>query len=230
MNILIVDDEVQLVKAVSAILKKNNFNTDYALDGEDGLDKALSNIYDVIILDIMLPKMDGYEIIKELRNNRISTPVLMLSAKSQTYDKIYGLNLGADDYLTKPFESAELLARIKALMRRKNEFVGDTLSYGDLKLNRDNCSLTCNGQEISLGKKEFQIIEMLILNGGKALNKERLIEKIWGFDSEAEYNAIEVHVSFLHKKLALLSSSVSIKSLRGIGYILEDNNAKGGQS
>lgn len=119
MNILIVDDEVQLVKAVSAILKKNNFNTDYALDGEDGLDKALSNIYDVIILDIMLPKMDGYEIIKELRNNRISTPVLMLSAKSQTYDKIYGLNLGADDYLTKPFESAELLARIKALMRRK---------------------------------------------------------------------------------------------------------------
>lgn len=106
---------------MSAILKKNNFNTDYALDGEDGLDKALSNIYDVIILDIMLPKMDGYEIIKELRNNRISTPVLMLSAKSQTYDKIYGLNLGADDYLTKPFESAELLARIKALMRRKNE-------------------------------------------------------------------------------------------------------------
>ena len=138
MNILIVDDEVQLVKAVSAILKKNNFNTDCAYDGEDGLDKALSNIYDVIILDIMLPKMDGYEIIKELRNNRISTPVLMLSAKSQTYDKIYGLNLGADDYLTKPFESAELLARIKALLRRKNEFIGDTLSYGDLKLNRDN--------------------------------------------------------------------------------------------
>ncbi|PWM72820.1 MAG: DNA-binding response regulator [Bacillota bacterium] len=230
MKILIVDDEVQLVKAVSAILRKNNYNTDCAYDGEDGLDKALSNIYDVIILDIMLPKRNGYEIIQELRNNRISTPVLMLSAKSQTYDKIYGLNLGADDYLAKPFESEELLARIKALLRRKNEFVGDTLTYGDLSLNRDNCSLLCNGQEISLGKKEFQILEMLILNGGKAINKERLIEKIWGFDTDAEYNAIEVHVSFLRKKLNLLSSAVNIRSLRGIGYILEDNNAKSGQN
>lgn len=229
MKILIVDDEVQLVRALSAILKKNNYNTDCAYDGEDGLDKALSNIYDVIILDIMLPKMNGYEIIRELRNNRISTPVLMLSAKSQTYDKIYGLNLGADDYLAKPFESEELLARIKALLRRKTQFVGDTLVFGDLSLNRDNCSLSCNGQEISLGKKEFQIMEMLILNGGKAINKERLIEKIWGFDSEAEYNAIEVHVSFLRKKLNLLSSCVNIRSLRGIGYILEENNAKGGQ-
>lgn len=229
MKILIVDDEVQLVKALSAILKKNNYNTDCAYDGEDGLDKALSNIYDVIILDIMLPKMNGYEIIRELRNNRISTPVLMLSAKSQTYDKIYGLNLGADDYLAKPFESEELLARIKALLRRKTQFVGDTLVFGDLSLNRDNCSLSCNGQEISLGKKEFQIMEMLILNGGKAINKERLIEKIWGFDSEAEYNAIEVHVSFLRKKLNLLSSRVNIRSLCGIGYILEENNAKGGQ-
>ena len=229
MKILIVDDEVQLVKALSAILKKNNYNTDCAYDGEDGLDKALSNIYDVIILDIMLPKMNGYEIIRELRNNRISTPVLMLSAKSQTYDKIYGLNLGADDYLAKLFESEELLARIKALLRRKTQFVGDTLVFGDLSLNRDNCSLSCNGQEISLGKKEFQIMEMLILNGGKAINKERLIEKIWGFDSEAEYNAIEVHVSFLRKKLNLLSSRVNIRSLRGIGYILEENNAKGGQ-
>ena len=229
MKILIVDDEVQLVKALSAILKKNNYNTDCAYDGEDGLDKALSNIYDVNILDIMLPKMNGYEIIRELRNNRISTPVLMLSAKSQTYDKIYGLNLGADDYLAKPFESEELLARIKALLRRKTQFVGDTLVFGDLSLNRDNCSLSCNGQEISLGKKEFQIMEMLILNGGKAINKERLIEKIWGFDSEAEYNAIEVHVSFLRKKLNLLSSRVNIRSLRGIGYILEENNAKGGQ-
>lgn len=230
MKILIVDDEVQLVKAVSAILKRNNYNTDCAYDGEDGLDKAMSNIYDVIILDIMLPKMNGYEIIQELRNNRISTPVLMLSAKSQTYDKIYGLNLGADDYLTKPFETEELLARIKALLRRKNEFVGDNLAYGDLTLNRDNCALLCNGQEISLGKKEFQIMEMLILNGGKAINKERLIEKIWGFDSEAEYNAIEVHVSFLRKKLSLLSSRVNIRSLRGIGYILEENDAKSGQN
>lgn len=226
MNVLIIDDERQLVSAISGILKLHNFNTDCAYDGEDGLDKALAGIYDAIILDIMLPKMNGFDIIRELRNNRISTPVLMLSAKSQTFDKVTGLNLGADDYLTKPFESEELVARIKALLRRKTEFVGDTLSFGDIVLNRDNCSLICKGGEISLGKKEFQIMEMLILNGGKALNKERFIEKIWGFDSEAEYNAIEVYISFLRKKLAALGSETNVKSIRGIGYILETNDDK----
>lgn len=222
MKILIVDDEKQLVSAIAGILKINNFDTDTAYNGEDGLDKALSGIYDVIILDIMMPRINGFEVIKELRKNKISSPVLMLSAKSQTDDKVKGLDLGADDYLTKPFEAEELVARIKALIRRKSEFIGDTLSYGDIVLNRDNCSLICGSAEMPLGKKEFQIMEMLILNGGRALNKERFIEKIWGYDTEAEYNAIEVYISFLRKKLSALGSSVNVKSLRGIGYILEN--------
>ncbi len=224
MNILIIDDERQLVKAIVAILNKHKFNTDFAFDGEDGLDKALSNIYDAIILDIMLPKINGFEVLKEIRNNRISTPVLMLSAKSQISDKIQGLDLGADDYITKPFNSDELLARIKALLRRKNQFVGDELSFGDLKLSRDNYSLICNEENISLGKKEFQIMEVLISNANKTVNKERLLEKIWGFDSDAEYNAIEVYISFLRKKMLALGSKTQIRSIRGIGYILENAN------
>lgn len=221
MNILIVDDERQFVKALVAILKQNKFNVDFAFDGEDGLDKALSNIYDVIVLDIMMPKINGFEVLKEIRNNKISTPVLMLSAKSEISDKVQGLNLGADDYLTKPFNSDELMARIKALLRRKTQFVGDELSFGDLKLSRDTYSLVCNDETIALGKKEFQIMEVLISNANKTINKERLLEKIWGYDSEAEYNAIEVYVSFLRKKMTALNSKCIIKSLRGIGYILQ---------
>jgi len=221
MNILIVDDERQFVKALVAILKQNKFNVDFAFDGEDGLDKALSNIYDVIVLDIMMPKINGFEVLKEIRNNKISTPVLMLSAKSEISDKVQGLNLGADDYLTKPFNSDELMARIKALLRRKTQFVGDELSFGDLKLSRDTYSLVCNDETIALGKKEFQIMEVLISNANKTINKERLLEKIWGYDSEAEYNAIEVYISFLRKKMTALNSKCIIKSLRGIGYILQ---------
>lgn len=224
MNVLVIDDERQLVKAIVAILNQNKFNVDFAFDGEDGLDKALSNIYDVIVLDIMLPKINGFEVLKEIRNNRISTPVLMLSAKSETSDKVQGLNLGADDYITKPFNSEELLARIKALLRRKNQFVGDELTFGDLKLSRDTYSLICNEESISLGKKEFQILEVLISNANKTVNKERLLEKIWGFDSDAEYNAIEVYVSFLRKKMTALGSKTQIRSIRGVGYILENGN------
>lgn len=221
MNILIVDDEKQFVKALVAILKKNNLNVDFAFDGEDGLDKALSNIYDAIVLDVMMPKLNGFEVLKQIRDNKISTPVLMLSAKSEITDKVNGLNLGADDYLTKPFNSEELLARIKALLRRKKQFVGDEFSFGDLRLSRDTCALICNEETITLGKKEFQIMEVLISNAEKTVNKERLLEKIWGFDSDAEYNAIEVYVSFLRKKMQALNSTVVIKSLRGVGYILQ---------
>lgn len=228
MKILIIDDEKQLVSALTAILKLNNFATDCAYDGETGLACAMDNIYDAIVLDIMLPKINGYDIIKKLRQNKISTPVLMLSAKSTTEDKVFGLNLGADDYLAKPFESEEFIARIKALLRRKTQFVGDELDFGDIVLNRDTCVLIKDGNEISLGKKEFQILEMLIINKGKAINKERFIEKIWGYDTEAEYNAIEVYISFIRKKLTALNSNVIVKSLRGIGYILEITNDKKG--
>ncbi len=222
MKILLVDDERALTEALSAILKQNKYSVDCAYDGEDGLDLAFSGIYDLIILDVMMPKLDGFEVLKILRNNKIDVPVLMLTAKSMINDKISGLNLGADDYLTKPFNTEELLARIKALLRRKEKFTGDVLSFGDVKLDRDMFELVCQDKKIALGKKEFQILEMLMLNNGKSINKEKFIEKIWGYDTNAEYNTIEVYVSFLRKKLGAVGAKTEIKSIRGIGYMLGD--------
>jgi len=220
MKILLVDDERQLTEALSAILKKNNFSVDCAYNGEDGLDLALSGIYDVIVLDIMMPKIDGLSVLKTLRANKCSTPILMLSAKSEIADKIDGLNLGADDYITKPFNTDELIARIRALMRRKATFTGDVLTFADITLDRDTFNLCKGDKKIALGKKEFQILEMLILNQGKSIDKEKFIEKIWGYDTDAEYNTIEVYVSFLRKKLCAVGAKAEIKSLRGIGYTL----------
>ncbi|MBR1983655.1 MAG: response regulator transcription factor [Clostridia bacterium] len=224
MKILLVDDERQFVDALSVILKQNNYAVDYAFNGEDGLDLALSGIYDLIILDVMMPKMDGFSVLKQIRKIGISAPVLILSAKSELNDKVDGLNLGADDYITKPFNTDEFLARIRALLRRKEKFTGDVLTFGDLNLNRDTLELNCKDKKIVLGKKEFQILEMLILSDGKCIDKERFIEKIWGYDSDAEYNTIEVYISFIRKKLALICSSVEIKSLRGVGYVLGAKN------
>ena len=224
MKILLVDDERQLTDALSAILKQNNYLVDCAFDGEEGLDYALSGIYDLIILDVMMPKMDGFTLLKILRQKKIDVPVLILSAKTETNDRVGGLNLGADDYLTKPFSTDELLARVKALLRRKEKFTGDVLSFGDISLDRDTFELFRGENRIVLGKKEFQIIEMLILAGGKTINKERFIEKIWGYDSDAEYNTIEVYLSFLRRKLKAVGASVEIKSIRGIGYVLGKEN------
>lgn len=224
MKILLVDDERALTDAVSTVLKQNKYSIDCAYDGEEGLDYALTGIYDLIILDIMMPKMSGLEVLEALRNSKIDTPVLMLSAKSDTADKICGLNLGADDYLTKPFSFEELLARIKALLRRKEKFTGDTLSYGDVTLDRNEFSLKKGENSIALGKKEFQIMEMLMLSNKKIINKNTFIEKIWGYDSDAEYNTIEVYVSFIRKKLLSLKSDVEIRSVRGIGYTLGEKN------
>ena len=224
MKILLVDDERQLTDALSVLLKQNNYSVDCAYDGEEGLDLALSDIYDVIVLDIMMPKLNGIEVLKRLRQNNVSSPVLMLSAKSELDDKILGLNLGADDYMTKPFSTKELLARIKALLRRKSVFTGDSLTFGDITLDRDTIKLICGAHSITLGKKEFQILEMLMLNKGKSVDKEKLIEKIWGYDSEAEYNNIEVYISFIRKKLAAIGSVSEIKAIRGLGYTLEQKN------
>ena len=224
MKILLVDDERALVQALEQILKQNKYSVDTAFNGEDGLDMALSGIYDLIILDVMMPKLDGFSVLKEIRANKFDCPVLMLTAKSETQDKIQGLNLGADDYLSKPFDTNELLARIKALLRRKEKFTGDILSYGDLTLNRNTFEISVNERKISLGKKEFQILEMLILNQGKSIDKDRFIEKIWGYDTDAEYNTIEVYVSFLRKKLASVKSKTEIKSIRGVGYTIGISN------
>ncbi len=221
MKILLVDDERQLVDALKVILKQNKYSVDVAYNGEDGLDLALSDVYDLVILDIMMPKIDGLSVLKEIRRNKIDVPVLMLSAKSEITDKIDGLNLGADDYITKPFSTEELLARVKALLRRKEKFTGDNLSFGDISLSRDTFELSCKDKKIALGKKEFQILEMLILNDGKSIEKEKFIEKIWGYDNDAEYNTIEVYISFLRKKFNAVNAKTEIKSLRGIGYMLE---------
>lgn len=224
MNILIVDDEKQLVSAVKTILKQNNFSVDGAYDGEEGLDYATSGIYDLIILDIMMPKIDGLTLLQILRSKKIDTPILLLTAKSEVADKIVGLNLGADDYLTKPFNTDELLARIKALLRRKDNFTGNLLSFNDIVLDRDSFKVSCKNNTMALGKKEFQILELLMLSNNKTIDKERIIEKIWGFDSEAEYNTVEVYVSFLRKKLLAIGSKTEIRSIRGIGYTLGNEN------
>lgn len=224
MNILIADDERDLTDALKEILKRNNYSVTVANDGETGLDFALSGVFDLIILDVMMPKIDGFTVLKTIRGQKMDVPVLMLSAKAETANKIGGLNLGADDYITKPFDTEELLARIRALLRRKEKFTGDVLNYGDISLDRDNAELSCGDKKITLGKKEFQILEMLILNAGKSIDKERFIEKIWGYDTEAEYNTIEVYVSFLRKKLNAVNAKTEIKSLRGIGYTLGEKN------
>ncbi len=224
MKILLVDDERQFSAAVAEILRRHNYSVDTVYNGQDGLDYALSGIYDLIILDVMLPVLDGFTVLRALRARKADTPILMLTAKSEISDKIGGLNLGADDYITKPFDTEELLARIRALLRRKEKYTGDVLSFNDISIDRESPQLICGGKKIALGKKEFQILEMLMMSAGKCIDKERFIEKIWGYDTEAEYNTIEVYVSFLRKKLAAVGSSTEIKSIRGVGYTLGVKN------
>ena len=222
MRILIVEDELHLAEALTQILKKNNYAVDAVYDGEAGLDNALSNIYDLIILDIMLPKMDGISILRNIRKQGISTPVILLTAKGEISDKVTGLDSGADDYLPKPFAAEELLARIRALSRRKGEVLPDnTLSYGDIELNTAALRLSKGSREVKLILKESELLELLIIRKNSVTPKEMIIEKIWGFDSEAEYNHVEVYISFLRKKLLFLESNVSINTIRGIGYVLE---------
>ena len=223
MKILIVEDEKRLADALVQIFTKNKMTADASYNGIDGLDNALSGIYDVIVLDIMLPGMNGIDVLRELRKEGIKTPVILLTAKDEVSDKVKGLDSGADDYLTKPFATEELLARVRALGRRStSELVcDDTISYNDLSLELATYTLSCKSGSVKLGLKEFSIMEMLIRNGEKVLTKENLLVKIWGYDSDAEYNNVEVYISFLRKKIGFLKSNVSIKTLRGVGYSLE---------
>jgi Response regulators consisting of a CheY-like receiver domain and a winged-helix DNA-binding domain len=224
MRILIVEDELPLAEALTQILRKNNYTVDAVNDGESGLDNALSNIYDLIILDIMLPKMDGISILKNIRKEEISTPVILLTARGEITDKVLGLDSGADDYLAKPFASEELLARIRAMSRRKGEVLQDnTLKFGDLQLNPSTLKLTKDSKEIKLILKESQLLELLITRKNSTSSKELIIEKLWGFDSEVEHNHVEVYISFLRKKLTYLNSKVTINTVRGVGYTLQSN-------
>lgn len=220
MRILVVEDEKYLAEALSQILSQNNYTVDISFDGEDGLDNALSGIYDAVILDVMLPKMNGFDIVKNLRSEKISTPVILLTAKSDVEDRIRGLDCGADDYLPKPFDTGELLARLRALIRRGGEMIvnNNELSIGDVCLNTATMLLSGKLREASLTKKEFELLEYLIVNKSMVVSKEQIIEKLWGFDSEAEANHVEVYISFLRKKLAFVSDRVTIATMRGIGY------------
>ncbi len=222
MNVLIIEDEVPLSEVLADIMRQNRINADAVYNGISGEEYALLGIYDVIILDVMLPGKNGVEVLRSLRQKKLSTPVLLLTAKSEIEDKIAGLDSGADDYLTKPFSSGELMARVRALARRKGEFVGDEPAIGGTTLNKRTFGLACGVKSVKLGLKEFQIMELLMQNSGQILQKERLIEKIWGYESEAEYNTAEVYISFIRKKLAAIGSGLQIRAVRGVGYKLEE--------
>jgi len=221
MRVLMVEDEKYMARAIAEVLKKNKYSVDLAHDGQYGLDCALSGIYDMIILDIMLPKIDGFSILKEIRNQRIETPVILLTARGQVEDKVSGLDLGADDYLTKPFHADELLARLRALGRRKDALLHDgILRFSDISLSPNTLMITSNDKRVKLTLKESQLLELLIHNENIILSKDTIIEKIWGFDSDVEDNHVEAHISLLRKKLSKIDSCTQIKTIRGAGYTL----------
>lgn len=223
MKVLLVEDEKQLAEALMQILNKNKYMVGGVYNGEDGLDYALTGIYDVIILDIMLPKLNGLEILKKIREENISTPVILLTAKGEVSDKVKGLDCGADDYLPKPFSTDELLARLRALTRRKGEVINDdTLSFGDFSLNLSTYILEGNNGNVRLTLKEVEILKYFLLRPGRVVSKEDLIIKIWGYESEAENNNIEVYISFLRKKLQYIGAEAKISTIRGVGYKLEE--------
>ena len=222
MRVLIVEDEVRLASTLQDLLELNGYTADVCHDGEAGLDNALSAIYDVILLDVMLPKLDGFTVLRRLRAEGNATPVLMLTARSELSDRVEGLDCGADDYLTKPCEPKELLACIRALTRRQPELRNtDVLEYGDLKLIKNSFTLSCGDRSLRLSRKEFDMMELLMLNRELVITKENLLLKIWGYESDAEDNNVEVYVSFLRKKLEHLHSTVKIKTIRMVGYCLE---------
>ena len=224
MRILVVEDEKALSEVLVELLEKQHFTVDPVFSGTDGLDYGLSGIYDLILLDIMLPGMNGIEVLKGLRKDKVSTPIIMLTAMSEIEDKVTGLDYGADDYITKPFETKELLARIRAATRRKEVFTEEGLSFYDLGLNKGTLKAYTKELDVKLSLKEFQILEMLVLNHKQIISKEQIAEKIWGFDFDGEYNSVEVYISFVRKKLKFIQSKVIIKASRGLGYSLEVNN------
>lgn len=223
MRILLAEDEREMSNALVAILKHNNYSIDAVYDGADALEYGLSANYDIIILDIMMPKMSGLQVLEQLRAKGIPTPILMLTAKSEIEDRIQGLDMGADDYLSKPFAMGELLARVRAMSRRKSDFTPNIIELGNIRLNKENYELSNESSTIRLSNKEFQMLEMLMMNPKRMISTEQFMERIWGFDAEAEINVVWAYISYLRRKLESLDASVKIKAVRGIGYTLEEN-------
>lgn len=226
MRILVVEDETRLAATLADLMELAGYTADVCHDGESGLDNALTDIYDVIILDVMLPKLDGFEVVKRLRQEGNTTPVLLLTAKSDVTDKVTGLDRGADYYLTKPFEPKELTACVRALCRRQPELREEgVLTCGDLKLEPSTFSLSCGERSVRLSRKEFDMLELLMRNQKLVVSKEKLLVKVWGYESDAEDNNVEVYISFLRKKLDHLRSTVKIKTIRMVGYCLESGGS-----
>lgn len=221
MRLLLAEDEKELAKALSVILHHNNYSVDVVHDGEDALCYLDNGDYDGAILDIMMPKLDGLSVLRSIRQAGNSIPVLILTAKSDIDDRVEGLDAGADDYLTKPFAMKELLARVRAMLRRRTESVDTSLTFGDLTLELSSCMLCCNGEQVRLTNKEFQMLEMLITADGGIISVDRFMDKIWGYDSETEQNVVWVYVSYLRRKLSGLGSKVVIEAHRNLGYSLE---------
>lgn len=226
MKILLVEDEKRMAQALCEILRLEKYEVDHCADGVSGLDAAESGIYDIIILDVMLPGLNGFDIAKRTRQEGIRTPILMLTAKSELDDKVTGLDCGADDYLTKPFQTRELLARLRALSRRNINTPDGMLTFGDISLDTNTSTLSCtsSGQSVRLSEKEYRILEYLVANQGQILTREQIAVKIWGFESDSEYNNVEVYMSFTRKKLVFVGAKTEIKAVRGIGYELRCDN------
>ncbi len=221
MKLLYAEDEPAMSEAVTDILSFHNYTVDAVYDGREALDYALNEAYDGIILDVMMPKMSGLEVLRELRQSGCRTPVLLLTAKSEVEDRIEGLDAGADDYLPKPFAMGELLARVRAMLRRREEFTPNVIVCGDLALNQQSAELRCGEKSVVLPRLEYKLMELLMLNRGICLSTEDMLVKVWGYETEADIGVVWVYISYLRKRLAALGSTVEIKARRGVGYMLE---------
>ncbi|MBQ7227770.1 MAG: response regulator transcription factor [Clostridia bacterium] len=226
MRLLLAEDEKALSSALVTILKHNNYAVDAVFNGADALAYLETGVYDGVILDIMMPHVDGLSVLKEIRRKGSRLPVMILTAKSEVDDKVAGLDYGADDYMTKPFSAKELLARLRAMLRRGDGSGDDNLYFGNVRLNRLTCELIGNNCSFRLASKEFQIMEMLMRSPSNVISTERFMEKIWGYDSDAELSVVWVYVSYLRKKLNALGANVKIKANRNIGYYLEKTDDK----
>lgn len=222
MRLLVIEDEVRLAHTLRDLLYRQGYTVDVCYDGLSGLDGAESGVYDLVVLDAMLPGLDGFALLEKLRRGGHTVPVLMLTARSGVEDRVLGLDCGADYYLTKPYDNTELLACVRSLLRRGGEMkADDALTFGDLRLEQTTFVLSCGGEAVRLSRREYDLMELLMKNGAQVVTKEQILVKVWGYDSEAEDNHVEVYISFLRRKLNHLRSTVKIKTLRMVGYCLE---------
>ena len=221
MRLLIAEDELDLAEVLTVFFEKNHFAVDTVHNGADAYTYAVSGAYDAIILDVMMPKMNGIEVLQKLRAEGVNTPIMMLTAKGEKDDRIAGFNAGADDYLPKPFDPDELISRVRAMLRRSEAYRPTVLTFGDLTLDPASGVLTCGRESVRLGGREFQIMELFMRNPGQVFSAERIMEKVWGWDNEAEINVVWVNISNLRKKMKALDSTAALAVNRGLGYILE---------